>query len=116
MDYMTAVDVVDWKGSGKLDLIIGDETSNLWYVENIGTRTSPKLAAPVPLLDETGKQIKSPKDPCKELNFFKKDYAPVPCVTDYFGHGKNDLILGGYVTGQFFVYENIADRGQTRRC
>ena len=108
MDYMTAVDAVDWKGRGKLDLIVADETSNLWYVENIGTRTNPKLAPPVPLLDSDGRQIRSPAAPCKELNFFKKDYAPVPCVVDYFGHGKNDLVLGGYITGQFFLYENIA--------
>ena len=112
MDYMTAVDAVDWKGHGKLDLIIADETSKLWYLENVGTRTNPKLAPPVPLLDSDGQQIHSPVAPCKELNFFKKDYAPVPCVTDYFGHGKKDLILGGYITGQFFVYENLAPSGQ----
>jgi hypothetical protein len=107
-DYMTDVNAVDWKGDGKLDLIVGDETSKVWYVENIGTRTNPKLAAPVPLLDASGKQIQSPKTPCKELNFFTKDYAPYPEVFDYFGHGKNDLILGGYITGQMFLYENVA--------
>lgn len=108
LDYMTDLDVCDWKGTGKLDIIAADETSGVWYIENIGTRTNPKLAAPVPLLDASGKQIKSPAGPCKELNFFKKDYAPLPTVVDYFGHGKNDLVLGGYVTGQMFLYENTA--------
>jgi hypothetical protein len=107
-DYMTDINIVDWKHHGKLDLIVGDETSGVWYVENIGTRTNPKLAAPVPLLDASGKQIKSPVGPCKELNFFKKDYAPMPAVFDYFGNGKQDLILGGYITGQMFLYENVA--------
>jgi FG-GAP-like repeat len=107
-DYMTDLDVTDWKNRGKLDLIVADETSGLWYVENIGTRTNPKLAPPVPLLDASGKQIKSPAGPCKELNFFKKDYAPLPTVVDYFGTGKKDLVLGGYITGQMFLYENIA--------
>src|SRR5581483_5424242 len=92
LDYMTDLDVCDWKVRGKLDIIASDETSGLWYIENIGTRTDPKLAAPVPLLDASGQQIKSPVGPCKELNFFKKDYAPLPTVVDYFGHGKNDLV------------------------
>jgi hypothetical protein len=107
-DYLTDVLAVDWRKRGKLDLIVGDETSNVWYVENIGTRTNPVLAKPVPLLDDSGKQIRSPKDPCKELSFFTKDYAPHPTVFDYFGNGKNDLILGGYITGQMFLYENVA--------
>lgn len=107
-DYLTDVNVADWQGSGKLDLLVGDETSGVWYVQNIGTRTNPKLAAPVPLLDASGKQIKSPASPCKEMSFFTKDYAPHPTAFDYFGHGKNDLVLGGYVTGQMFLYENVA--------
>ena len=107
-DYLTDVLAVDFKGNGKLDLIVGDETSKVWYVENTGTRTSPKLAAPAPLLDSSGNEIHSPKDPCKELDFFTKDYAPHPAVFDYFGHGKNDLILGGYITGRMFLYENVA--------
>jgi hypothetical protein len=111
-DYLTDVLATDWRNRGKLDLIVGDETSKVWYVENIGTREHPVLAKPVPLLDSSGQQIKSPKDPCKELNFFTKDYAPHPAVFDYFGSGKNDLILGGYITGQMFLYENVAETAQ----
>jgi hypothetical protein len=106
--YTSAPVAVDWQGRGKLDLIVADETSGLFYLENIGTRTHPRLARPVPLRDATGQLIKSPIEPCKELHFFTKDYTPVPAVFDYFGHGKNDLIFGGYITGRVYLYENVA--------
>jgi len=108
LGFMSTLDVADWKGNGKLDIITSTEMSALYLIENIGTRTHPVLAAPVPLLDSSGQQIKSPSTPCKELNFFKKDYAPMPTVFDYFGNGKKDLILGGYITGRIYLYENVA--------
>ena len=34
----------DWRGSGKLDLLVGDISGHVWLVPNEGTRTKPATA------------------------------------------------------------------------
>ena len=107
--WTAACDVVDWDGDGDLDIISGEEEKGgVLFYENIGTRDKPKLAAGVPITDSKGEPIISPHAPVAEMSFYTKDYSPCPRAVDYNGDGKIDLVLGGYVTGQLFYYENVA--------
>jgi hypothetical protein len=81
MSWMCAPDAVDWDGDGDLDLITSDETSGVFLIENVGTRSLPRLAAPKPISDASGRPIKSPFQPVEEMSFFKKDYAPTPIAS-----------------------------------
>ena len=75
----SAVAVADWDGDGKLDLIIGTQTSGVFFVRNEGTREKPMFGKPVPLIAQG---------------------APIlaelagPCIADWDLDGKLDLILG----------------------
>lgn len=107
--WTAAPEVVDWDGDGDLDLLSGEEArGGVLFYENTGTVKQPRLAAARPLLDRAGEMIISPHEPVAEMPFFKKDYSPCPRAVDYNGDGRVDLLLGGYVTGRVFYYENVA--------
>ncbi len=106
--YYAAPKVVDLDGDGDLDLACGCNGGTVKVFENVGTRTAPRLVARGPLQAE-GKPIMSPPKPCPETPFMRKDYVPVPELVDWDGDGDLDLLLGGYVTGMVFVYENLRD-------
>jgi len=114
LSWMVAPDAADWDSDGDLDLIIGDETAQIWFVENAGSRTKPVLVSPQPLRDLQGQVIKSPFAPVAEMSFYKKDYIPCPDVTDYNADGKLDLVFGSYVTGMIYWYENVASSAKEK--
>ena len=112
--WYAAPDLVDWDEDGDLELIVGADGGKVFRFENVGTPTAPALvdrgrltarsspdAPPMPVL--------SPHAPCPELPFYRQDYVPVPDVVDWDCDGDFDLLLGGYVTGRVFFYENIKD-------
>jgi hypothetical protein len=104
---MASPDVADWNGDGVEDLVVGVETkeSVVWY-ENIGTNKDRKLVYRGHVKAD-GTDIVIPAKPNPESPHYTKDYSPGVDVVDWDGDGDLDLLLGGYITGYIWFYENI---------
>lgn len=100
--------LVDWNSDGLTDLIVGQEPQGiLHYYQNVGQPGAPVFAHRG-TLQADGQEIVMPFEPCPEApGVFKQDYVGVPEVCDWNGDGKPDLLVGGYVTGRIFYYENV---------
>ncbi|MFH1097540.1 MAG: VCBS repeat-containing protein [Candidatus Desantisbacteria bacterium] len=72
--------LVNWDTDNLLDLLIGDESGQVWLYKNIGTATSPLFDNGVALEDNNG-----------EID--AGNYS-TPYFADYNGDGKLDLIVG----------------------
>ena len=74
--------VFDWDGDGKVDLLLGSESPEVYFCRNIGTNSEPKL--------EKGKKL--------DLvgKGFDKSYRCRIDVADWNGDGKNDILVGNF--------------------
>ncbi|MEN3941638.1 VCBS repeat-containing protein [Prosthecobacter sp. SYSU 5D2] len=105
--------VADWNGDGKNDLLVGAEKGCVVWYENVGSEDEPSFRF-AGFLEEEGRMIVTPAKPIAEGHgeeAFKEDYFPVPQAVDWDGDGDLDLLLGGYVTGLTFYYENVGQEG-----
>jgi hypothetical protein len=109
---------VDFDTDGLLDLIAGDTTGNVWFFKNIGTKTTPKLAAGVKLKAD-GKEITgSAPTPSTTLSTLLPGATSDPIggvysklhVTDWDGDGKLDLLVGHTKSSreEIVFYKNIS--------
>jgi hypothetical protein len=105
-EHYTTPCAVDWNDDGKLDLLVGRAMGGqILFLENVGTPTKPELALRGNV-EADGKPITLPP----ELNpgeTFLPEYMAKPEVVDWNGDGYNDLLVGGYVSGAVFYYENV---------
>jgi hypothetical protein len=82
--------VADWDGDGKPDLIVGaGDGSVVWY-RNEGTATAPKLAAAQVLVPPSPSPWRD--DKARHPNDW--GVRVKPCVVDWDGDGRLDLLLG----------------------
>jgi len=111
--YSSCPWVVDWDGDGKKDLLVGAAMGCVVWFKNTGREREPQFQF-AGFLESDGKMILTPAKPIAEgrgEEAFKEDYFPVPLAVDWDGDGDLDLLLGGYVTGLTFLYENTAKPG-----
>ena len=87
-DYM--LKLVDWNNDGKLDLFVGT-LYNVWYYENVGTKTAPRFR-------DHGKMMVEGKP------LMVSSHAGSVEVVDWNGDGRKDLIIGGE-SGWTFYFE-----------
>lgn len=78
-----AVFAADWDGDGDLDLLAGNKVGDVQLFRNSGSRIKPVFGDPVALL-AAGKPIQE---------FIPRGLAG-PCVADWDGDGKPDLLAG----------------------
>jgi len=106
--------VIDWNSDGKNDLLVGAEKGCVVWYQNTGSNAEPNFRFNG-FLESAGQMIVTPAKPIAEgrgEEVFKEDYFPVPLAVDWDGDADLDLLLGGFVTGLTFLYENTASPGQ----
>jgi len=103
--------VVDWDGDGVTDLLVGTHWNRLMYYRNVGTNSDRRLSYQGQV-EIDGEPLEVPITPLVRgsESVFRRDYYPVPEVADWDDDGDADLLLGGYVTGRVFLYENTGSQ------
>lgn len=94
----TTIDVADWNHNGLLDILVNDHHGHVQWFENVGSPTSPKLAAPKPIqVQWNGKPLKPEWVPGETSgNDLLAPWRTSPYVMDFNDDGLNDLVMLDY--------------------
>ncbi len=104
--HYTTPCAVDWDDDGDLDLLVGHANGGqVVLLENTGTRTEPVYVARG-RLEADGTPIAIPHELSPGESFLGQEYMAKPEAADWDGDGDTDLLVGGYVSGSVFYFEN----------
>ena len=96
LDHGEAAPVVaDWDGDGKPDLVVGSGDGSVVWFRNEGTASSPKLAAAQVLVPPSPSPWRD--DKARRPNDW--GVRVKPCVVDWDGDGRLDLLVGDLCGG-----------------
>jgi hypothetical protein len=93
----STVFAVDWRGTGRLDLLVGNMRGDLYLLPNDGTNAKPAYGAPRKL-EAGGRPIQGPHHGDSQ-----------PIAADWDGDGLLDLIVG-WGDGSVVWYRNVGSR------
>jgi len=102
---------IDWDRDGKRDLLVGANKGWVYFYRNVGTDVAPRYEDKGPI-EVDGVPLRMPASPVPEVEgpngetIYKDDYEPFVEAVDWDADGDEDLLIGGYVTGRVFWYEN----------
>ncbi len=109
----TTLNVGDWDGDGDLDIVYNDIWGKVRWLENIGTRTCPKLAASKQIDIECNGVCPKPEwtwwTPKK--NELVTQWRTTPLVVDWNKDGLTDLVMLD-VEGYLSFYERTIKEGK----
>jgi hypothetical protein len=97
----STVFAADWRGTGRLDLLVGNMQGDLYLISNDGTTANPAYGTPR-RLEAAGKRIEAPHH---------GDSQPV--AADWDGDGLLDLIVG-WGDGSVVWYRNVGSRTEPK--
>lgn len=100
--------IVDWNNDGALDIVLGIQRGQVSWFENVGTNKDRRLVARGKLHVE-GEELSIPKKPCPEAEHYQHEDTPGIEVVDWDNDGDIDLLLGGFITGRIWLYENTGN-------
>jgi hypothetical protein len=97
----STVFAVDWRGTGRLDLLVGNMPGDLYLLPNDGTNAKPAYGTPRKL-EAGGRPIQGPHHGDSQ-----------PAVADWDGDGLLDLIVG-WGDGSVVWYRNVGRRTEPK--
>ena len=108
VSWSSAPTIVDWDNDGAEDIISGGERNRMVWYKNVGTNSDRRFEYKG-LIMIGGQPLALPESPNPDVPAITLDYYPVADVIDFDGDGDKDLIAGGFITGQLFLYENTGN-------
>jgi hypothetical protein len=82
--------IADWDGDGLADVLVGGDSGAVVWYRNTGSRTAPRLAAGVTLVESFGDHAGLSAAPKRSALRAK------PAVTDWNSDGRPDLLVGDF--------------------
>ncbi len=110
----TTIDVGYWNKDNLPDILVNDHNGNVVWLENIGTRKTPKLAPPQPIKIEWNGKPQHPEwtpGTVADDNELLAPWRTSPFILDFNNDGLNDLVMLDY-KGYLAVYTRFEKEGK----